>query len=323
MPLRVPTLAHHHHRIPAVVTALVAALVLFVGAATTAPAQESTDLDTEYLEDRLEHDALLNENRQNVQATEQRLNEASVQLDALTHTATDLEAGIAALDGEIAAAQLLYDAELEAQTQAIRDAAAVRTEIAETEQELETWEAVATERAVAAYISPVRTPRFVPYLQSGSMTELQRKMVLLAVIADDDAALIDGLRSSRAELDDRLAEQEYLEAKADERRSVTSAARAELDAKRAEQEALRAELQARIDAFQAEVDALAAAQAELNRIIATREARFAPRPKRVPDGATNVRLGSRRWPTTVHSSTARPSPRCPRRARCRGPRPAW
>jgi murein DD-endopeptidase MepM/ murein hydrolase activator NlpD len=273
MPLRVPTLAHHR-RIPAVSTALVVVLALFLGAATTAPAQESTDLDSEYLEDRLEHDALLNENRQNAQATEQRLDEASVQLDALTRTATDLEAGIAALDGEIAAAQLLYDAELEAQTQAIRDAAAVRAEIAETQQELEAWEAVATERAVEAYISPVRTPRFVPYLQSGSMTELQRKMVILATIADSDAALLDGLRSSRAELDDRLDEQEYLEAKADEGRSVTSAARAELDAKRAEQEALRAELQARIDEFQAEVDALAAAQAELNRIIATREARF-------------------------------------------------
>ncbi len=273
MPLCVPTLAHHR-RILAVSTAIALALALFVGAATTAPAQESADLDSEYLEDRLQHDALLNENRQNAQATEQRLNEASVELDVLSRTATELEAGIAALDGEIAAAQLLYDAELEAQARAIRDAAAVRTQIAETQQELETWEAVATERAVAAYISPVRTPRFVPYLQAGSMTELQRKMAILAVIADDDAALIDGLRSSRAELDDRLAEQEYLEAKADEGRSVTNAARAELDAKRAEQEALRAELQARIEEFQAEVDALAAAQAELNRIIATREARF-------------------------------------------------
>ncbi len=239
-----------------------------------APAQDGAELDAEYLEDRLEHDALLNENRQNAQATEQRLNEASLQLDALARTATDLEAGIAALDGEIAAAQRLYDIEFDAQAQAIRDAAGVRREIAETQQELEAWEDVATERAVAAYISPVRTPRFIPYLQSGSMTELQRKMAILAVIADDDAALLDGLRTSRALLDDRLAEQEYLEAKADERRSVTRAARAELDARRAEQEALRAELQARIDAFQAEVDALAAAQAELDRIIATREARF-------------------------------------------------
>lgn len=250
--------------------------VALTGSVLAPPAGTATDevLDEDYLEARLNGDALLHENRQGMAATEQQIQQASIELDGLAATATELQAAIVALDAQIAVVEADYRVHLDAQAQAIRDAVRVRDEVAAAEAEVRWLEDLVTERAVAAYVSPIREPRAVPYLRSTDLTELQRKVALLEVVTDHDGDVLDELAAARDALDDELAHQDYREAKAHDARARLADVRSELDARRADKERLEDELAGKIEAQQSEIAALEAARAELERIIATREARF-------------------------------------------------
>lgn len=275
MLLRVPQLARNFLAlVRGVAMLIVFAVAAPFTAVSSSAAGDDPPIDEQYLDQRLSNDALLSENRQNADAADRQIQVAAGELDALAASATELESRIAALESEIVVAEADYEVAFEEQAQTIRESAATRAEVDDTRLELEAWESIAKERAIAAYVSPVRTPAFIPYLESESMTELQRKMVLLSAIAEGDAELIAGLRETRATLDDQLADLDYREAKATDGRKRLNDALDVLGSKRLEQDELQRELDEKIAAQVAEIEALEAARAELQRIIATREARF-------------------------------------------------
>ncbi|MDH3755897.1 MAG: peptidoglycan DD-metalloendopeptidase family protein [Acidimicrobiia bacterium] len=250
-------------------------LLVIIAALVPVSPVSGQDIDEDYLDERLGSDAILSRTRDESAATDARLNEASSQLSSLALTATQLEAEIAALDVSIGSTRRRYEAELAAQADAVRAQAALVESVASAQLDYDAWDALITERAVSAYIRPVRTPSFIPLLQSGSLTELERKIVLLDAVAVSDQELLDGLEAARLMLELELERQIDAEDTAASSRERVAESLDRLSSARIEQAELQEQLDGEIAAFEAEIDALEATRAELERVIATREAHIA------------------------------------------------
>jgi murein DD-endopeptidase MepM/ murein hydrolase activator NlpD len=195
---------------------------------------------------------------------------AAGEIDALSATDAELEAAVATLQGEVRAQEaVVADAERAVQ-QARDEADRLQQEQRATEDEIERLRDEVRDRAIATYAGS--DPASMRGIAEADPTDTQRRLALLEAVQGSDRDTLDRLRGATARLESQrdsvavaLAEAEAREAEADRQLDALAAAR---DAEARKQ----AELRTRIAEFQAEVDALAAEEAELDRIIAERQA---------------------------------------------------
>lgn len=248
---------------------LLAACLLVLLPALPARAQDSAD--HQYLQDRLAGDHQLNESRAELEQLGAEQGLLGSEIDALQLSTAQVEAELARTADLIALSEtrLANIAARQALTADLHGEAESALERAETA--LATRRELANDRLANMYVYSTEHRTALSWNVS-DVHDLENRHVLLTMVGEYDKALLEGLDAAVIEIDERRRALESLQRTIATLASEEGDVLAEHGRIRARQEALHAELQVRIRQLHDEIEALAAAQAEVDAILAARVA---------------------------------------------------
>jgi len=248
---------------------LLSALVV-AGLVGSIPAYAQDDPIDEQLDEQLATDETIVDSRDeqaNLVDAQQNL---ATTIDALGADLASIEERLAMLEAEAAEQERLIAVIVAERTALVAERNRVTVNIEEAEARIERLAHELTQRAIAAYMDP-HADRDVEYVAAQDFTEVQTRMVMIDAISDHDARGLDRLRSEERRLEREREQVGLLGDRLAQRQAEERAATTAIEDTQRQIGELRAELQADLERHIAEHDALAAAQAELQRIIAARE----------------------------------------------------
>ncbi len=247
---------------------LVACLLVLL---LTLPAQAQDSADHQYLQDRLANDAELNRSRGEIEQLGLEQNTLGERIHALHLSTAELEIEMARtaelidlqedrLSGIVARHALTADLH-----------AAAERALAQAEAAYAGQRRLATERLVNMYVYSTEHRTALSWKVS-DVHDLENRHVLLTMVGEYDKELLGGLDTAVSEIDQRRETLESVGSAIDELVRRQSELLAENQLARARQAELHAELAGRVEHLHGEIEALAAAQAQVEAILAERVA---------------------------------------------------
>jgi murein DD-endopeptidase MepM/ murein hydrolase activator NlpD len=237
----------------------------------TFPAQAQDSADHQYLQDRLAGDGDLNRSRAELEQLGVEQGALGEQISALRLSTVELEAEMVRTAElitlqEARLANIVAQKELTANLHGAAERALVRAEADYIAQRR-----LATERLVNMYVYSTEHKTALSWNVS-DVHDLENRHVLLTMVGQHDQELLEGLDAAIIEIIERRESLESLARAIEDLASQESQLLAESKATRDRQAELHTELRSRIDQLHGEIDALAAAQAEVEAILAQRVA---------------------------------------------------
>ena len=248
---------------------LLAACLLVLLPALPARAQDSAD--HQYLQDRLAGDHQLNQSRAELEQLGAEQGLLGSEIDALALSTAQVEAELARTADLItlSEANLASIAARRALTADLHEAAESALERAEIA--FATRRRLANERLVNMYVYSTEHRTALSW-QVSDVHDLENRHVLLTMVGEYDKELLEGLDAAVVEIDERRHSLESLQQTIHVLASEEGEVLARHSRMRDLQAELHAELQVRIRQLHDEIEALAAAQAEVDAIMAARVA---------------------------------------------------
>lgn len=235
----------------------------------------------------------LREARESREQAREEQAELARQIDVLEATDAELVAALGVLTEHVAAQELAIELARAGVADAKAAEAAVRQRIHEAQIEAEQIRAVATDRAVAAYVAPRDGTG-----NERDITLLARREALFRHVDLDGRDLVDQLRAVEDDLERLEIEAVEHRRAASEHQRELEAALIQLEADVAAQEAIRAELAELVEHLDAEIAAMAAAEREINSIIRDAQREIA-REEALARAATSTTTTTTAAPTTT------------------------
>jgi murein DD-endopeptidase MepM/ murein hydrolase activator NlpD len=256
---------------------IVAALVLSLVALVAAPAGAADD----------DVVARRDETRRQQQAL-------TSEVDALNASEAELQAALDAIAVQVAGQQVEVQRADDAVGAADTAVAVAEAELQATRDRIRDLKERLVDRAVDSFINPAATTFYV-VVESSGPADAGRKQALLDGVTAQDLEVVAQLEAAEAQ--QRLDEQAAADLRnaAEARRVEAQAGLDELERSRAEEARLKAAVDARQADVLGEIDVLAAAEAELNAIIAVRLWEAAQR--EAEERRAIVNAGRCLWPT--------------------------
>lgn len=247
---------------------LVACLLVLL---LTFPAQAQDSADHQYLEDRLANDAELNRSRGEIQQLGLEQNTLGERIDALRLSTAELESEmertaqlIVVQEGRLA--NIVARQALTADLHAAAERALAQAEVAYAGQRR-----LATDRLVNMYVYSTEHRTALSWNVSDAH-DLENRHVLLTMVGEHDKELLGGLDTAILEIDQRRETLESLGSAIDELALQQSELLEDTHQTRVRQAEVYAELASRMEQLHGEIEALAAAQAQVEAILAERVA---------------------------------------------------
>ena len=262
---------------PSTPRTIVAALVLSLVALVAAPAGAADDDVVAQRDDvRHQQQALISE------------------VDARNAAEAELQAALDAIAVQVAGQQVEAQRADEVLGAAVAAVAAADAELQATGDRIRDLRERLVDRAVDSFINPAATTFYV-VVESSGPADAGRKQALLDGVTAQDIEVVEQLEVAEAQ--QRVEEQAAadLRSAAEARRVEAQAGLDELERSRVEEARLKAAVDARQAEVLAELDALAAAEAELNAVIAVRLWEAAQRA--AEERRAIVSAGRCLWPT--------------------------
>lgn len=230
------------------------------------------------------------------------LDEVSAELDLLRQSDLALEARLADLDAEIAAATSSLTIAEEAAAAADIEVREVEARVLAARDQVATQQVLVDTRAVSAYVD-AGGAGLETMFASEDVNEFAQRMLMLRRVAEHDHDVLGRLEELKDELAVEEASAEVARTEAEQRRADAAEALTGLEQARAEQAAVEEALELRIMAFEAEADQLADTENQLVALIADR----ASQPAEPPPTTTTTAPPE----VTTTSAPTGPSPTSP------------
>ncbi len=234
------------------------------------------------------------------QAARTKRAQAAAQLDTLKANGMQLEAAVQALDAGIAIQASATQSAQQAVAAAEEAVDAAKIRLASTETRMGELRKKVSAVAIKAYINPGGVP-LLDIVKSKDFAEASRRQSLMSHVVSVDRSVLGELRAVRQDQQIEQANLVRLRDEAQERKRVAAEKLAELERARADQMRLKAALDVRIREYTAEVEALAREEANITRVIQTRQSgssgSAAPSGGRVQVAARPSGSGGLVWPS--------------------------
>jgi murein DD-endopeptidase MepM/ murein hydrolase activator NlpD len=196
---------------------------------------------------------------------------AAAQIDVLTAEDSVLAQGLTDIDDAVHGQQAAVD-DASAALASVEHAASDRqAELAVVEGDLAAAHDQVETFAIERYVGRRFDDAATSFFDSSSVAEAVRRGAILEMVHGSERDAVARLRALEADREGAVAAAETAVREADARRAELAAALAELEARRATQERLRDELARRIAAWEGEQDELAAEEADLTELIKRRQ----------------------------------------------------
>lgn len=252
---------------------VLAPLLVLAGLTGALPAQAQDDQIEQEIDEQLATDETIIGSRSEQAGLVDAQQHLATTIDELGADLASIEERLEMLEVEVAKQEQLVEVIAAEQAALVLERERVSENIEATEGRVEQLAHELTQRAIAAYMDP-HADRDVEYVTADDFTEAQTRMVMIDAISDHDARGLDRLRSEEGRLERERGQVLLLGERLAEREAEEREATAAIERTQEQIRLLQAELKADIERHIAEHDALAAAQAELQRIIDARETKL-------------------------------------------------
>jgi len=220
-------------------------------------------------------------------------------VDALEATSKEVDTALADLEANVSGQQTLLADARRAADQAAASLAEAEREEQRAQDDITELESMVRTIAVEEYMRPTTVDPMV-VLSSDTVSEASRRSALLDFRSQRDADVLDRLRASREDVEQRRLEAERAAARAEEQRAEVAGRVEQFEQARDQQADFAASVEQRLDATLAEAAALADLDADLAGQIAADEERLAARlraaqaarARPTPDAASSPAGGS-------------------------------